>query len=265
MQNKLNILLIGCGQMGQAMLKGWLQAGIINHAHVVDPFSKLEANASITLHQTAPTHLDNIDMVVLAIKPQMLAETLAYYTWLPSGVPVLSILAGQSMAAIAAHLSPAQPIIRAMPNLPATIGQGISGAVCNAHVTATQQAMAQSLLAAMGQVAWLDDEELLHAVTALSGSGPAYMFLVLETMQHAGVALGLDADLALRLAVQTMAGAAALQKHTGESPSILRQNVTSPQGTTAAALDVLYGQQWPEILQQALNAAHDRSVELGAQ
>jgi pyrroline-5-carboxylate reductase len=175
----------------------------------------------------------------------------------------VSIMAGQTLATLSGLLPPGAAIVRAMPNTPAAIGRGITVAVANAQVSAAQRTLAHRLLAAIGAVEWVADEALMDAVTAVSGSGPAYVFLLAEAMAAAGVAAGLPAELAARLARETVAGSGELLHRSELDPAILRQNVTSPGGTTAAALEVLMSPQGLAVLmQEAVAAATRRSREL---
>jgi pyrroline-5-carboxylate reductase len=262
-----SLLLIGAGRMGGALLRGWLDMGLEGHRiHVVEPqpsaqLRDLCAARGVTLgFPAAPPAA-----LVLAIKPQALAEAA------PSFVPfarettlVVSILAGKTIADIAASLPDARAIVRAMPNLPAAIGRGISGAVANAAVTPAQRDCAHSLLSSVGAVEWLTDESQVDAVTAVSGSGPAYVFYLTECLAAAAKAAGLPDAIAERLARATVEGAGALLAAEPEtSPAQFRINVTSPGGTTAAALALLMGDNGlAPLMEAAVLAARQRARDL---
>lgn len=266
------LLLVGAGRMGGALLQRWLGRGLAaDQVTVLDPFidqsggSPLTA-AGVTL-AAAPGDADGRDYgsVVLAVKPQAIAEALPEVAPLaPADAVILSVAAGVRIAALEAAFPPGQPVIRTMPNTPAQIGQGVSAAITNAHVTNAQRDQADALLSAVGQVAWIDDEALMDAVTAVSGSGPAYVFLLAEYLAEAGREAGLPADIAALLARQTVAGAGALLGESADTPDELRRNVTSPGGTTAAALDVLMAEDGLKpLLKRAVKQAKRRSIELG--
>lgn len=265
-----SLWMVGAGKMGQALYGGWVKASLpIDQITLIDPQAK---PSDVTLRsndqwlaqanqQTKP------DILVIAIKPQMISETLPAYTDLirPDTL-VLSIAAGTSVQALTTLLNNAQqPVIRTMPNTPAMVGQGITAAFANSSVTDVQRTIAQQLLEAVGDVVWLSAEEQMHAITALSGSGPAYVFALIEAMAEAGVAQGLSAEMAMHLARQTVIGSAALAAHQKDvSAATLRQNVTSPGGTTAAGLSVLQGDHGlNELLARTIEAAAKRSQELG--
>lgn len=259
------LVLLGCGKMGSAMLKGWLDGGLPAQAvWVIDP------NPSAWLRQTG-VHLNtdlpaNPAAVLVAVKPQMMDDALPVLKALGNGETLfLSVAAGTPIAAFEATLGENTPIVRAMPNTPAAVGRGITAIIGNAHTTAAQLDLAETLLGAVGQVVRLEDEAQMDAVTAVSGSGPAYVFLLIETLAAAGEAQGLSPELAMTLARATVAGAGALAETAQESPSQLRVNVTSPGGTTQAALEVLMNARdgFPALLKRAVQAAADRSRELG--
>jgi len=262
-----SLLLVGAGRMGGALLRGWLDLGFEGRRISIlepQPSAQLRdlCNASgvrLALPD-APPHV-----LVLAIKPQMLEEAApALATFAADSTLVVSILAGKRIADIAARLPHARAIIRAMPNLPAAIGRGITGVVANEAVTVAQRACADQLLTAVGRVEWLADEGQVDAVTAVSGSGPAYVFYLTECLAAAGRAAGLPGDVAERLARATVEGAGALLASEAEtSPAQLRINVTSPGGTTAAALDVLMGDDGlKRLMEEAVLAAARRAHEL---
>jgi len=265
---KQQILLIGFGNMGQALVRGWLAKGRpAATIRVVDPVSSARAVAT-ALGVTARASLNEpsdvrADIVVLAVKPNQLAAVLTACVGetAPDAV-FLSIAAGKTLAALAAGLGRAA-VGRAMPNTPAAIGKGITALVANPAVSAEQRALCTELLSAVGAVAWIDDERHMDAVTAVSGSGPAYVFLLIESLEHAGRELGLDAPLARQLALATVAGAGAYAAAADAEPAELRRRVTSPNGTTQAALDVLMADPGVrELLVRAVRAAAERSRQL---
>ena len=263
------VLLVGCGKMGGALLEGWLERGVAPGFAVVEPGAGAEIFArrrEVRLYQNA-VEID-LDLrpavIVLAVKPQAMDGVVDHYRRFASPETVfLSIAAGKTLAYFARHLGAGAAIIRAMPNTPAAIGRGITVGCPNPHVSAAQIALCDRLLAAAGEVAWVDDEALIDAVTAVSGSGPAYVFLLIECLAKAGIAAGLPSELALRLARATVAGAGELARLSSEPAESLRQNVTSPGGTTRAALDVLMAADGLEALMtKAVAAAALRSREL---
>jgi pyrroline-5-carboxylate reductase len=266
---KERIVLIGFGNMGQALVRGWLAKGRdASSLVIVDPVPAARA-AAAQLGVAAEERLGagtRPTVVVLAVKPNQLAEVLPQCSSLARGGAVfLSIAAGKTIAAIESGLGAGAAVVRAMPNTPAAIGRGITALVANAAVTPSQRALCGELLAAVGAIAWLDDERHMDAVTAISGSGPAYVFLLIECLEHAALELGLDAALAKQLALATVAGAGAYAAQAAEPPAELRRRVTSPNGTTQAALDVLMAKPaMRELLVRATEAAARRSRELAA-
>lgn len=257
-----HVLLVGCGKMGGAMLRGWLDGDSVAGVTVLEPGDLPFTDPRIT-HRRSAERIGQADMTVLAIKPQVLPDVCtALKPHISADLPVLSIAAGQTIAAIQAALHAGQPVIRAMPNTPAAIGKGITAAVASAQAQASR-AMADNLLAAGGPLVWLADESMMDAVTAVSGSGPAYVFYLIEALAAAGEKAGLPAAMAALLARQTIIGAAALAEADAQTPApVLRENVTSPNGTTAAALSVLMDGRWQEILTEAVQAAAARSRAL---
>lgn len=262
-----SLVLVGAGKMGGALLQGWLELGLEpGRIRVVEPepgpaLRALCAERGIALSspETPP------EVLVLAIKPQMLDVAAPQIAGLAGEATlVVSILAGKTITNVLSRLPQARAIVRAMPNLPAAIGRGITGAVANAAVTSTQRRCADALLSAVGRVEWLEDESLIDAVTAVSGSGPAYVFYLAECLAEAGRKAGLPADVAERLARTTVEGAGALLEQRPEnSAAALRESVTSRGGTTAAALDVLRGADGLEILlEKAVLAAKQRAQAL---
>jgi pyrroline-5-carboxylate reductase len=260
---KDRIVVVGFGNMGQALVRGWLAKGRdARSIRVVEP----AATARAVARQLGVAVADDVaaaDVVLLAVKPSQLSDVLPRCgPAARAGAVFLSIAAGKTLAEIGKGLGDA-PIVRAMPNTPAAIGQGITALVANSSVSRAQRALCGELLAAVGSVAWLDDERHMDAVTAISGSGPAYVFLLIECLEQAAVELGLDAALAKQLALATVAGAGAYAAGAGEPPAELRRRVTSPKGTTQAALDVLTAEPgMRELLVRATRAAAERSREL---
>jgi len=264
-----SLVLVGAGKMGGAMLQGWLALGLAPAAvSVLDPFASQElidlcAVRGVALNPTLAS-LSAPQVLVLAVKPQMLDQAAPDIAPLIGpGTLVVSIMAGKTMGDIAARL-PASAIVRAMPNTPAAVGRGVTGVAANAGVTPAQRAMADALLRAIGRVEWVADEALIDAVTAVSGSGPAYVFHLVEALAAAGEAVGLPADIAMRLARATVEGSGELMfREPDVSAAQLRKNVTSPGGTTAAALDVLMA---PDgltgLMERAVAAARRRAGEL---
>ncbi|MDG1375932.1 MAG: pyrroline-5-carboxylate reductase [Yoonia sp.] len=259
------LVLLGCGKMGGAMLKGWLEGGLpAKSVWVLDPFPS-EWLKSTGVHVNAGVP-DDPAIALIAVKPQMMGEALPVMQALGNGATLfVSVAAGTPISKFEEVLGAQTPIVRAMPNTPAAIGRGISAIVGNAHTTAAHLALADTLLSAVGQVVHLENEGQIDAVTGVSGSGPAYVFHLIETLAAAGVAQGLPAAMALQLAKATVAGAGALAEAADEDPGQLRVNVTSPNGTTQAALEVLMDetQGFPTLLNRAVKAATDRSKELG--
>jgi pyrroline-5-carboxylate reductase len=258
------IVVVGFGNMGQALVRGWLAKGRgASSIRVVDPAVSAQAAARELQIAVADT-VGTAGVVVLAVKPNQLADVLPRCREAVRAACVfLSIAAGKTLAEIGRGLGQDAAIVRAMPNTPAAIGRGITALVANAAVSRAQRALCGDLLAAVGSVAWLDDERHMDAVTAISGSGPAYVFLFIECLEQAAVELGLDAALAKQLALATVAGSGAYAEGARETPAELRRRVTSPNGTTQAALDVLMavpGQR--ELLVRATRAAAERSREL---
>jgi pyrroline-5-carboxylate reductase len=258
------IALAGAGKMGGAMLTGWL-AGGLDPARVVviepQPSSEISALAAKGIRLN-PKDAGTADTLVLAVKPQMFREAGPGLKPLvgPSTL-VVSIMAGTNIAALEQVCG--GMVVRAMPNTPAAIGRGITVAVAAKNVSAAQRATADALLRATGSVEWVDDESLMDAVTAVSGSGPAYVFLLAEELARAGVEAGLPAELATKLARETVAGSGELLHRSDLDSATLRQNVTSPGGTTAAALEVLMAKDGLQPLMiRAIAAATKRSKEL---
>jgi len=261
---KGGLVLLGCGKMGSAMLAGWLDRGLPPGAvDVIEPHPSDWLRATgVALNAPLP---EAPAIALVAVKPQSMGAALPALVALGGGDTVLlSIAAGTPIAAFEAALGAGTPVIRAMPNTPAAVGRGITAIVGNARATPAHLDMAEALLSAVGQVVRLEGEEQMDAVTGLSGSGPAYVFHMIECLARAGEAEGLASDLAMRLAMATVAGAGALAEMAGESPAQLRVNVTSPNGTTQAGLEVLMDETagLPPLMARTVAAAAARSREL---
>ncbi len=264
------VTLLGCGKMGGAMLEGWLAGGLDggldpSAVTVIDPkpSDRLRSLAGQGLRLN-PEALPDTSVCILAVKPQMMAEAAPQVAGL-QGALYLSIAAGTPIRAFE-RMFPGAPIIRAMPNTPAAVTRGITALIGNSRVTEAQMQAAETLLSAIGETVRLDDESQMDAVTGVSGSGPAYVFHMIEAMAAAAQAQGLAPDLAMRLARATVVGAGELAHRSPEDAAQLRVNVTSPGGTTAAALSVLMkeGEGLSELMTRAVAAAADRSRELSS-
>lgn len=258
------LVLLGCGKMGSAMLEGWLKDGLpAASVYVQDPFpSDWVKSTGVHVNSELPKAPA---MVLIAVKPQMMEDALPVLKAMGNGATVfLSVAAGISIGTYEDILGAQTPIIRAMPNTPAAVGKGITAMIGNAHTREDHLAMADHLLSAVGQVVRLEHEGQLDAVTGVSGSGPAYVFHMIECMAQAGEAQGLSAELAMALAKATVAGAGALAEAAEEEPAQLRVNVTSPNGTTQAGLEVLMDAETglPKLMADTVKAATDRSKEL---
>jgi len=269
--------LVGGGKMGSALAQGWIDAGLPAGAlTVVEPNAETRepwtARGATTFADVGalagPDRPDEVpEALILAVKPQQMADVLAaLHGRVPPATAVISIAAGVPIARFAAALGEARPIVRVMPNTPSAVGRGISALVANAAAGDEVRALATRLMAAVGETVWLEDEDQMHAVTALSGGGPAYVFWLIETMAAAGVAQGLDPEVAARLALATVAGAGELARRSPEPPEELRRNVTSPGGTTAEALAVLMADDGlAPLMDRALRAAAARSRVLAGE
>lgn len=259
--NARGLVLVGCGRMGSAMLKGWLARGLEPGAvTVIDPNLSPEwQDRGMRVNTALP---ENPAILVLAVKPQMMADALGDLPKLQDTL-VLSVAAGTMIAAYEAAF-PGAPVVRVMPNTPAAIGKGVSALIGNSAATDRHLDLAEALMSAVGRVVRLESESQMDAVTGLSGSGPAYVFHMIEAMAKAGEAQGLPADLSLELARMTVAGAGALAIDADEDPAVLRQNVTSPGGTTAAGLEILMNDTsgLPPLMKRTVAAAADRGREL---
>lgn len=263
-----HILLIGAGNMGGAMLAGWLKNGIAGtDITVVDPgpsekMQTIIADAGSRWTAEVPSGLQP-SILFLAVKPQMMEAVLpGLKECVASDTIVVSVAAGTTLSTLERHLGPAG-MVRAMPNTPAMVGRGITGAYANARVNEAQRGQVHDLLKVSGPVEWVSSEAEIDSVTAVSGSGPAYVFYLVECMAEAGRKAGLQADLAMRLARETVAGAGELLHQSPDDASRLRQNVTSPGGTTAAALSVLMAEDGMQpLFDKAIEAARKRAEEL---
>jgi len=261
------LLLVGCGRMGGALLQGWLAGGTkAEDVIAVEPSGGAErfgdapprfvADASAVPPDFAPS------VVILAVKPQIMDEVAPPYArFVGPDTVFLSIAAGKTVGFFEDELGAEAAIVRAMPNTPAAVGRGITTAVANAHVSAGQKRTCQALLEAVGEVGWVEDEALMDAVTAVSGSGPAYVFHLVECLAKAGEAQGLEPELAMRLARATVSGAGELMYRSSDSAEELRKAVTSPGGTTQAGLEVLMAE-LGDLMERTVAAAARRSREL---
>ena len=258
------ILLVGFGKMGGAMLAGWRERGL-SHAVAVDPALPAVPGPDVTVVADAAGIPENFApaAVVLAVKPQNAEASLPLYSRFAGSAVFLSIMAGRTVAGMGRLLGPAASIVRAMPNTPAAVRQGIAVAFPGPGVAAAQRDLCDTLLQAIGKVAWVEDEGLIDAVTAVSGGGPAYVFLLAELLERAAVEQGIPPDLARLMARQTVAGSGALLAASDEDAAVLRRAVTSPKGTTERALAVLMAEDaWPALISRAIAAATARSREL---
>lgn len=259
--------VIGCGKMGSALLGGILKAELCQ-ASDVSVYDAYEAAVSSTTDQFGVVAADSnsavveaSDVILLCVKPQTFDEMLSEISG-TSGKLLISIAAGVKIDTIATKTANRHRVIRVMPNTPSLVGMGASALAPGPSANEEDISLAESLLGSVGYVCRVEEKEI-DAVTALSGSGPAYIFLMIESMVQAGIAQGLPPDIAHHLAVETVAGAAELVKQTGESPAQLRENVTSPNGTTFAALESFRENHFSDIVRKAMDAAHARSIELG--
>jgi pyrroline-5-carboxylate reductase len=262
--SKQEIVIVGCGKMGSALLKGWLAEGLDpNEITIIDPNpSDWLIKQTVRLNKTLPI---NPSIVLIAVKPQMMPDVVPKLKKLGNSKTLfISIAAGTSISYFQRILGNQTPIVRAMPNTPASIGKGITAIIANAYVSDIELKATEKLLSSVGEIVSLDSEEQMDAVTAVSGSGPAYVFHLIEALADAGQANGLNAELSMTLAKATVAGAGLLAEKSNEDPTNLRINVTSPGGTTAAALKILMDQDtgFNPLLSKAVEAASNRSKEL---
>lgn len=263
-----SLLLVGCGKMGSALLQGWLGAGLSPEQFFVQEPHPDAALQDLGVHLNAD--MDALEaaapsIIILAIKPQLAVETLPSLAVLASeAVLVVSLMAGVPINIMSDLLGGEASFVRTMPNTPAAIGEGMTALYASDGAQDIQKQAAEALLAAVGQTVWLDNEKMIDAVTAISGSGPAYVFHMVEALAAAAVHLGLPQDMATQLAVQTVTGSAAMLREAEADPRQLRVNVTSPGGTTEAALDVLMGDTGGlvDLMRRATQSAAARAGEL---
>ena len=263
-----SLLLVGAGRMGSALLAGWREQGL-TQACVIDPSSDAQSLSGPGVSVLPEANLLPPDFmphaVILAVKPQAAAAALKSYEHFVPNAVFISIMAGKTVQGVAQLLGGNPAVVRAMPNTPAAVGQGITVAFAGSNVSSIQQELSSRLLSAVGSVAWVEEEAMLDPVTAISGGGPAYVFLLTELLEQAGLDQGLPAELAKVLARQTVIGSAALLAASSETPEALRIAVTSPGGTTAEALKLLRADDaLPKIFEAAIQAATERSRELSA-
>jgi pyrroline-5-carboxylate reductase len=268
MQWPARLILVGAGKMGGAMALGWLEGGLAPSSLTILEPNPSEEIASLVASRGVSLNAPNFappDVLVLAVKPQSLdAAASKIAPFADRRTLVLSILAGKTIANLKARLPGARAIVRAMPNTPAAIGRGVTAAYANPEVTAEQRRWSERLFGVVGAFHWLDDEAAIDAVTAISGSGPAYVFALTEALAAAAEKLGLPAELAMSLARGTVEGSGELmRRESTTSPATLRRNVTSPGGTTAAALAVLQGEGGlDDLMERAATAARARAAEM---
>jgi pyrroline-5-carboxylate reductase len=252
--------------MASSLIQGLLRDGAIaNNISVADPMAEQRdklGELGVNTFADNDAAIASADAIVIAVKPQVAQTVLTDLQTLGSEQLMVSIAAGINLTSLSNWTDPAQPIVRCMPNTPALLGEGMSALYANEHCSDIQRKLAEGILNAAGETLWVTDEKALDAVTAVSGSGPAYFFLLMEAMIDAGVALGLERAIATQLTLQTALGAALMAKTSDDPPAILRQNVTSPGGTTEAALQVMTEQGLGETISAALKAADNRAGEL---
>lgn len=268
---KGSLVLVGTGKMGGAMLEGWLKSGIAPSRIVaVDPAPPAEVKALIERHglrHNPPLKdITDAEVVVIAVKPQVMDSVLPVISVLKASKPlVISVAAGKKIAAFERHFGSESAVIRTIPNTPAAVGRGITAIAANPNVSNAQKELAVALLSTIGEVVDVGDEYLIDAVTAVSGSGPAYVFYLTECLAAAGAKVGLEPELAMKLARATISGAGELMRVSGIPAETLRKNVTSPKGTTHAALQVLMADHGlAELMDEAVDAATRRSRELAS-
>lgn len=271
LQIEAPLLLVGAGKMGGALVEGWLDQGLdpallyvqdpVPSDEIKDLLAKYDAEAvaSVSLNEKPA-------VIVLAVKPQLMDDVLpGLAPHCGDNTVILSIAAGRTSTSIASHFAGEAAVVRSMPNTPAAIGRGITAAFANKNVSNEQKALCDALLSAVGEVVWLSDEDEMDAVTAVSGSGPAYVFYLTECLAEAGIEAGLSEEMAYKLAEATVSGAGELMNRSGETPSQLRKNVTSPGGTTEAALTILMSESGLKpLLKEAVKAAAERARMLSS-
>ncbi len=251
--------------MGRALLDGWINAKIKTAYIVVEPSGLAKKPKNVIVLKKPGKELKNCDVIVMAVKPQVMNDVCkSLKPFVKKDALVLSIAAGRSIKTFEKSFGSKQPVVRSMPNLPAAIGKGMTVAVANKNASAAQKKLAQKLLACVGLVEWVKDEKLLDAVTAVSGSGPSYVFLLIETLAKSAESAGLSKDLSITLARQTVIGSAALAETNKADAATLRKNVTSPGGTTEAALKILMNSEMQKIFNRAIAAAQKRGRELSS-
>jgi pyrroline-5-carboxylate reductase len=268
----MGIVLVGCGKMGGAMLEGWLEQGIAPDSvriieHSAQNAQALRARHDVVVYDDIAKIEDDFpaDIILLAVKPQGMDVAAAGCKRFVERSTFLSVAAGKTLSYFQSILGEQAAIVRVMPNTPAAVRRGISVACANMNVSAATKTVCTTLLEAIGEVAWIEDEALMDPVTAVSGSGPAYVFYMTECLAQAGVKAGLPEELAMQLARATIAGAGELMRQTGVDAAVLRKNVTSPGGTTQAALEVLMGDAGiAQPMDRAIHAATQRSKELAS-
>lgn len=266
-----SLVLVGAGKMGGAMLEGWLKGGAeASRVVALDPSPPPEVRALI---ERAGVRLNpevssirDAEVVIIAVKPQLMEDVLPGVVSLKASKPlILSVAAGKTIASFERHFGADAAVVRTIPNTPAAVGRGITAMAANPNVSPAQLALARTLLEAVGEVVTVDNEAMIDAVTAVSGSGPAYVFYLTECLAAAGEKVGLPRDLAMQLARATVAGAGELMRQSGTEAATLRQNVTSPKGTTYAALQVLMAEDGMQpLFDKAIEAATKRSRELAS-
>jgi len=267
-----DLVLVGAGNMGGALLAGWLERGLDpRQITVQDPspsqrIADLLARYQVRVVPELPAGTAPPAVLLMAVKPQIMEQVFVPLAkFAGKDTVVLSVAAGRTIKSFEAHLPKGTSVIRSIPNTPAAVGRGITVATANAHVTAEQKQLCHELLSAVGETAWVDDEALIDPVTAVSGSGPAYVFYLTECLAEAGVTVGLAPDLAQKLARWTVAGAGELLHLSDQTAETLRKNVTSPNGTTYAALQVLMAEEGLQpLMTKAVLAASRRSKELAS-
>ncbi len=268
---KGTLVLVGAGKMGGAMLEGWLKSGA-DPAKVVaiDPAPPAEVKALLAAKgvrlNPQVAGINDAEVIIVAVKPQVMEDVLPTIVPLKSSKPlVLSVAAGKTIATFERHFGADAAVIRTIPNTPAAVGRGITAMAQNANVSPAQLELARTLLSAVGEVVTVDDESMIDAVTAVSGSGPAYVFYLTECLAAAGEKIGLPPALAMQLARATVAGSGELMRQSGIEAATLRQNVTSPKGTTYAALQILMAEDGMQpLFDKAIDAAARRSRELAS-
>ncbi|WP_312112234.1 pyrroline-5-carboxylate reductase [Stenotrophomonas indicatrix] len=266
-----SITFIGGGNMARSLIAGLIRQGVpATHIHVAEPVAGLRealaADFGVQTHDNATDAAAQGDTWLLAVKPQVLRDVCQSLQGLAQAQKplVISIAAGITSPQLQRWLGGSLPVVRAMPNTPALLGAGVTGLYATPSVDAQQHAQAERVLASAGRTVWIDDEAQMDSVTAVSGSGPAYVFLLAEAMEAAGIAQGLPAEAARTLVVQTLLGASRMLDEAGESPAELRRRVTSPNGTTQAAIESFQADGFEALVEKALRAAQVRGQELSA-